>query len=399
MSAPRIALVASREPELAAMRFVELVQRGWDAHLVFDHVPPRAIQRLGDIRHRSLDRRVHFSPVHRPAGLARADIPRGVLRQAVRDPRGSLRWMRAGGRPSPNVLRGHDVEAGLIALRPRLIHFDSPASAAPRLRLRELLGSRTVVSVVREDLDEGDAPAEICRRADALHVPEERVWRALLDAGCPHETPRIDVPMPVAHPDFLAGDGGPGPAPDADGTLRVLSVAPLTWVEGFEWALQAVALARDEGVPCRYRILGDGEHGEAVSFARYELGLEEHAAIAAAPRDRQELEAALREADVYLDGAVARGGRGAVAEALAMGVPVVATDRTELAGEQLDGQAAAVVPRREPAAIARELAALHSDAGLRRRAGQAGRQALLAQFNLEDHVGRLERAYREVLER
>jgi glycosyltransferase involved in cell wall biosynthesis len=236
----------------------------------------------------------------------------------------------------------------------------------------------------------------IWRHADVLHVPDGLVWQHLLAEGCPPDKPRVSYPMPVVHPDFLQThrDGARrGPS----SPLRVLSVSPLTWMQGYEWALQAVALAHEGGTPCEYRILGQGEHLEALSFARYQLGLDGQVELGPPPANRGELLAGLGWADVYLDAPVARWTSGSVAEALAMAVPVLATDRTELAGEPIDRAAALVVPRRDPAAMAEKLALLHSDPELRRSAGAAGRSALLGRFTLDDHVAELDRAYREVL--
>jgi glycosyltransferase involved in cell wall biosynthesis len=400
MSGRRVALVVSRSPQLGAIRFAGLLERGWDAQLVFDHVPPPVLASVPEIRDPAARGRVLFAPAHKPKGRRRADVPRAVLSQLARNRRGLLRWMRAGGRPGLNLLRGHALEAGLIALRPDLIHFDSPASAAEHLRVRELVGARAIVTVTREDLDGAEAAvaARACREADAVHVTGESAWRRLLEAGCPPSKPRIELSMPAVHPDFADSGAGTQPA-NGDGTLRVLSVAPLTWAQGFEWALQAVALARAAGAPCRYTILGQGEHLEALTFARYQLGLDGLVEIAPGAANRAELKAALREADLYLDAAVAAEAGGAVAEALAMGVPVLATDRTELDGDPLGAGVATVVPRRDAAAMARELASLQRDPEARRRAGNEGREALLRRFTPEDHVARLERGYLEVLGR
>jgi len=135
---------------------------------------------------------------------------------------------------------------------------------------------------------------------------------------------------------------------------RVLSAGPLSWLQGYEWALQAIRVAIDSGAACEYRIVGKGEHLDALCFARHELGLVANVELRLEHAEPEELRRHLKWADVYLDAAVARGANGVAAQALKMGVPVVATDRTRLP-EAAD---AIVVPRRDPAAMGAAIARL-----------------------------------------
>lgn len=58
--------------------------------------------------------------------------------------------------------------------------------------------------------------------------------------------------------------------------LRLLSVGPLSWTQGFEDAMQAVSILLERGIDCRQRIFGEGPHLRALWFTRAQLGLERH---------------------------------------------------------------------------------------------------------------------------
>ena len=404
--APTIALVASHAEEpagpLVTARFGALLASGWDAHLVFDGDEARALAALPELSEPALRPRVHLSAIHKPKGMARTDIPRGVVRELFGNPSGAARWLQAGGRPRIPLLIGRDVEAALIALRPQVIHFDSAASAAGRLRVKDVVGSRAVVTITREEAgpqgsELPDASRTVLGKADALHVPDDSVWRHLLSQGSGVPPSRVAAPLPMFASDFFDS-----PPPDVrdDGEpriLRVLSVGPLTWVQGFEWALQAIRLAIDSGAACEYRIVGRGEHLDALCFARHELGLVANVDLRDDPLGAEGLKRELQWADVYLDAAVAAGSTGVATEALAMGVPVVATDRAQLPDGAIDGESAFVVARRAPEVLAARLALLAANPELRIRMGVAGREAL--QFRLDDHVADLEGAYRALATR
>jgi colanic acid/amylovoran biosynthesis glycosyltransferase len=380
--------------------FAALVDRGWDAHLVLDG---NEAARWPGLAKLSDPARIHLSPRHRPVGRARADIPRRVVRELSRHPGGAARYLRAGGRPRLRLLRGHDVEAALIACRPRVVHFDSPFSAAERMRVRHVVGCRSLVTVAMNEVGPPgagppDALTTAFEEADVLHVADEAVWQRLLAAGCPPGKARLVAPFPVTETDFFAPGALDGATGGASRPLRILSVGPLSWIQGYEWSLQALALLVERSPGCQCRIIGRGPHMEALYFARHQLGLERQVELVDQTPDREELRAQLRWADVYLDSAVAEGSISAAWEAMAMAVPVVATDRTVAPRALVDGETGFVVARRDPQAMAQRLALLHSDVALRRRMAQAARRRLLERFPPEQQIAELERGYREVLD-
>jgi glycosyltransferase involved in cell wall biosynthesis len=85
-----------------------------------------------------------------------------------------------------------------------------------------------------------------------------------------------------------------------------------------------------------------------------------------------------------------------VLEAMAAGLPVVATDVGDVARAVLDGVTGHVVPPRDPEALAAALEPLLTDAGARRRMGGAGRARVVERFSGEVTAARVSQLYAEV---
>jgi colanic acid/amylovoran biosynthesis glycosyltransferase len=184
------------------------------------------------------------------------------------------------------------------------------------------------------------------------------------------------------------GDTRPAGAP---GTLRILSAGSLIWQQGFEHSIHAVRLLLDMGIPCEYRIIGDGEHVQAVAFARHQLGLGEHVHLISPNGDGQ-LPEELWSADVFVDPAVTdTTSPTPLAAAHAHGVPFVATARST----PLPEEAGITVPRRDPRAMAAALERLARNAELRTQMARAG--PLVAGVSRSDHLAALERLYKSTL--
>jgi len=401
---PSIVLVVSHPPAETAgagtvATFLHLVDQGWHAHLVFDGATARRGPDVPELSALPLRDRVHLSRTHRPRGTKRLAMPLGVIRGLGRYPTGLARYMRAGGRPHLSLLRGQGLAAALIALRPQLVHFDSVATASTGLRVKRLWPHRAVVSLTPEELhsDRSSRHRAVWEEADLLECPDDRTWQEAVRAGCSPRKPRALIPLPFDTAFFDPGPPGPADAGQhATRSLRLFSVGPLSWKQGYEWALQAVRRLLNAGVRCEYRIAGHGEYADAVYFARYELDIERCVSFLPPP-SREELRAHLRWADVYVDSAVAAGARGATREALTMGVPVVATDRTGLPDGAAQGETLFVLPRRDAAVLAERLAELAGNSILRREMGRAARQSALGRLGLDGFLAERERLYRGLL--
>jgi colanic acid/amylovoran biosynthesis glycosyltransferase len=340
--ARRIALVSDETGDLRGLR-----EAGWDARLVTSESCRRRGPRVG-------------------AGLA-------LARAATHSPRAAWRSLRVP-RDVTRVWCRRQLAGRLVAMRPQVIHFDSGRSAAEWLAVTDALACAVVVGVTADDLyASGSEPFAGCEavwaRAAAVHLPDRALERRALQRGLPAEVPRAVIPPPVEETFFTRAED---PDERPTGKLRIVSADALGWMQGFEHAIHAVRLLRDASVDCEYTIIGDGDYLAALTFARHQLGVVDQVQFSG-PEAPRELRDRLRSADVFLGASVVDGLPQAALRALACGTPAVLADPGPLGESELDGQAALIVPRRNPEALAEKLAALAADEDLRRGMGRAAR--------------------------
>jgi len=78
-----------------------------------------------------------------------------------------------------------------------------------------------------------------------------------------------------------------------------------------------------------------------------------------------------------------------VAEAMAMGLPVVATDMSALPEAVVDGETGRLVAQRDPQALAHAIETLWDDAATRARMSRAAKERVRTRFALTDNIERL----------
>ena len=404
----RIALVVPAFPKASETFIVSkvlgLLERGWDVHVVCGRSDESEWERFPQLpRTREMRRRVHVAWPHRPVWKATALAPVAVASCLAAAPSRTSRFLSRGRRRygTEGAFRRLYLEADLVRLAPDLLHFEFGALAPGRMYLRDLLGSRVVVSFRGYDLNFVglDHPGHynaVWDAADGFHFLGDDLRARGLRRGCPPDRLFALIP-PAIDAEFFRPDPRPERSISPERPFRILSVGRLEWKKGYEDALLAVRSLRGEGVPVEYRIAGDGEYLGAVAFARYRLKLEEVVQfLGSIPRE--EIRREMQEADVLLHSAVSEGFCNAVLEAQSMELPVVCTDADGLPENVADGLTGFVVPRRSPLALTEKLAAVAADPDLRRRMGEAGRRRVLAQFRLEDQISRFDRFYRAVLD-
>lgn len=145
----------------------------------------------------------------------------------------------------------------------------------------------------------------------------------------------------------------------------------------------------------RLAIVGDGTLRADVEAILRQAGVAELSWMAGSRNDVPEL---MRAFDIFALPSLAEGISNTILEAMASGLPVVATDvggNGELIEAGVTGQ---LVPKADPAALADALARYIDDAALRAEHGRAGRQRVEQQFSLDRMVERYTRIYRLALE-
>lgn len=167
----------------------------------------------------------------------------------------------------------------------------------------------------------------------------------------------------------------------------------LTLVRAFVELLAQTPQRRDTA---RLVIVGDGELRRAAEDILQQAGVAEFAWLPGARDDVPEL---MRALDVFVLPSLAEGISNTILEAMASGLPVIATrvgGNAELVAEDETGT---LVPAAAPKALAEAIARYADDAALRERHGRAGRARVEREFSIEAMVASYVQIYERALRR
>ncbi|MAT64975.1 MAG: sugar transferase [Gammaproteobacteria bacterium] len=142
----------------------------------------------------------------------------------------------------------------------------------------------------------------------------------------------------------------------------------------------------------RLVLIGEGGERARLEQALEASGLLAQTWLAGARNDVAELLPAL---DLFVLPSLAEGISNTLMEAMACGLPVIATDVGGNAELVLDGETGALVPRGDPEALALALKPYVQDAAMRERQGRAGRRRAETEFSLERMVERYRAVYEQ----
>ena len=179
-----------------------------------------------------------------------------------------------------------------------------------------------------------------------------------------------------------------------DRAFRVLCVAALQDYKGHTYLLDACGRLVSEGVPLECTLVGEGPERPSLTDAIDRLGLSGCVSLAGG-RSSDQVRDLLAEADVMvlpsvvLSNGLQEGLPVALIEALAMEVPVVATRISGVPELVDDGVTGLLVPERDAASLATAMRTLFESPELRRRLGRAGREKVLADYDLHVNVNGL----------
>ena len=161
--------------------------------------------------------------------------------------------------------------------------------------------------------------------------------------------------------------------------------------------VRAVAIARaqgEAGARLRLVIAGDGPQRAEVEAEVAASGIGDITWLAGARSDVPEV---MRALDIFALPSQAEGISNTILEAMASGLPVVATDVGGNAELVAAGETGALVPAQDPHAMAQALLRYTADAALRQSHGTAGRQRVERSFSIDNMVERYTRLYQSLL--
>lgn len=179
----------------------------------------------------------------------------------------------------------------------------------------------------------------------------------------------------------------------ADGELAVLMVANLISYKGHRDALHAFLAARRQVPGLRLVLAGAGPEEAALRALAAELGIASEVRFLGARTDVPRLMSA---ADFFLMASHEEGFPNAVLEAMASGLPIVATDVGGVREQFGDATCGLLVAARAPAAMAQAIVRLARDAELCQALGATARRRAAAEFGWDVAVARHSALYEEL---
>jgi glycosyltransferase involved in cell wall biosynthesis len=176
--------------------------------------------------------------------------------------------------------------------------------------------------------------------------------------------------------------------PDGDRGEGILCVAALSRRKGHAVLLDALALLHERGTPASLTLVGHGPERARLEAQAAALGLD-GAVRFAGPVANDEVPGFYARADVFCLPSFAEGLPTVLMEAMAAGLPVVATNVNGTAELVEHGESGYVVAPARADLLADALEPLLRDARLRKRVGRAARKRIEEGFVLEDAVARM----------
>jgi len=208
-------------------------------------------------------------------------------------------------------------------------------------------------------------------RDQAKGYSDPDCWGKLHIVHCGVETDRYAVQQPPDHDNH-----------------HLTFVGRLAAVKGIPVLFEALVRLLPENPNLRVTLIGDGPERAELEYDAQTLGLQDVTTFAGY-QSQSDVAVALRETDLFVLPSFAEGVPVVLMEAMASGVAVVATRIAGIPELVEDGVSGLLVPAGDVDALAAALSTLLNDKARRIQMGQAGREKVLAEFNIKHETARL----------
>lgn len=176
----------------------------------------------------------------------------------------------------------------------------------------------------------------------------------------------------------------------------ITCIANLRAVKGHEFLIKALHELKQAKKESVCLLVGDGALRGALEKLASNLGLSEDI-LFLGHQGREKIPEILAITDIFVLPSLWEGMPGAAMEAMAQGVPVVATDVGGTPEVVLDGITGYAVPIKDSAALAQKIEHLLEDTQLRKQMGQKGRKRIEEEFSLRKMTEQYETIYQELV--
>ena len=268
------------------------------------------------------------------------------------------------------------VVAGRLTGRPVLVKLANSGTASDIARMRrgqQLALSRWML------------PTAL--KSDRFVALNSAIVSELREAGVPEDR-IVEIPNGVAMKSTTVEPGLHDP-------VRLVYIGRLHPQKGIDSAIRAVALLRSEAPESaiEFKLIGDGPERGHLEELVATLGVSDSVRFLGI---REDVSFDLEESDVFVLTSRVEGLSNALLEALAAGLPVVASDIPGNRDVIIDGENGLLVDPERPEDIAAALSRVMSDQALRDRLGRRGRRTVEQSYSIAATAERYMSLYREL---
>jgi glycosyltransferase involved in cell wall biosynthesis len=178
--------------------------------------------------------------------------------------------------------------------------------------------------------------------------------------------------------------------------FEILFVGRLAPVKAPQNLIAAVGALIHDGRPVRLRLVGDGPLRADLDQQVQAQNLKDHVVLEG-PLNQERVQDRLRAADIFAMASLAEGIPVALMEAMAMGIPCIATTLDgvrELIENKVDG---ILCPPVDIHALSQAIAQLMDAPALRQELGAAGRRRVAAEYDISRNISQLAEIFRSYL--
>ena len=225
-----------------------------------------------------------------------------------------------------------------------------------------------------------------CQEADVIMVNADHIRDSFVERG--YNPRKVKVVRLGVRSDFF----GLKKDYQIGSTVRILYTGGFSLLKGAEYTLESVRLLKERGVNVHLDVVGSIGIPNALLRKYATLPVTYHGVV---PQD--DLKSFLSESDIYLFPSLADGCAQSGMEALAAGLPVVATYQSGL--PITDGKTGLVVPMKNALAIADRIEWLAGCATEREHIGRAATKMIADNYTWEKYGENVKKLYEELLAR
>jgi L-malate glycosyltransferase len=318
------------------------------------------------------------------------------------------------GLPSPNhvVQAVHRLRRYIRDTSPDVVHTRLvPADLVGRLAA-VLSGRPSVVSSIEAPVYDAatftDDPSRRRWKLEALRAADRLTGRlaSVAYVACSSTVARstahalgiLEADIRVIHNSTTVSDSAldrwESPAVEASGNVRLLTVGRLAAQKGQFYLLRTLPRLVERYPELHLDLVGTGPIEVELKRESVRLGMEERVRFLGT---RDDVRSLLRRAHVFVLPSLWEGLSIVALEALAAGVPLVATNIPSMREIVIDGVHGVLVPPRDPDALAAAILRVLDDGNLRTRISQAATEHARNRFDVGVAAERYEQLYRDIV--